>query len=200
MTNPRQRKKQRRVTIKKKKRISKKHQPLSINFGPILSESWDKKKTLKENYAHLGLIAKPNNEKCIFGKKYSTKTSLLNKNDNSKLQPNEAQIQRDNEGNVIEIIYGKQRKFDDTSDSDITTEEMAPKTEVIRELKEKAEKSTKVDRKLSKNETIFLEKLIDRYGDDIDAMTKDIKLNAMQQTAGDLRRKIKKLNKEKKQS
>ncbi|KAG5519692.1 hypothetical protein PMAC_001848 [Pneumocystis sp. 'macacae'] len=187
MTNPRQHKKQKKAIIKKK--ALKRHKPLFIKSDPIISENWNKKKTLKQNYSHLGLIAKPNDKNCIFIKKHNIKTSFLNKNDQSKLQPNEARIQRDNEGNIVKIIYGKQREFDDILNSDIKTEEISPKT------KKKATRSTKIDRKLSKNETLFLRRLIDCYGDNIDAMTKDIKLNAMQLTAGDLQRKIKKLNK-----
>ncbi|KAG4303621.1 hypothetical protein PCANB_000054 [Pneumocystis canis] len=195
MTNPRQRKKQKRVKIKKKKKVLRKNLSLPIQYDPVLSKNWEKKQSLEKNYERLGLIAKPNKKRNVSQRECNTNRSLLNKNNTLKLQPNEALIQRDDEGNVIKVIYGKKREFDDSSDNDLEIEENLQQTEAVRELKKRVERGVKIERKLSKNETLFLEKLINRYGDNVDAMAKDIKLNVMQQTAADIQRRIKKLKK-----
>jgi len=43
---------------------------------------------------------------------------------------------------------------------------------------------------MSEGEAKFVESLLKKYGDNVEAMTRDIKLNPYQQTAGELRRKI----------
>lgn len=47
-------------------------------------------------------------------------------------------------------------------------------------------------RQQSQREEAWIAALVDKYGDDIPAMVKDRKLNPMQQTAGDIGRRIKK--------
>ncbi|KAG4306207.1 hypothetical protein PORY_000195 [Pneumocystis oryctolagi] len=177
---------------KKRKRVSLRHAPCTIRFGSVLSEKWKKERTLEQNYVEMGLVAKPNKERCMYG----LGGFLSEKDDSLRLRPNEAKIQRDHQGNIVEIVYGKQKEFDEMEE-DVEMKDRVPKTSVIKELREKASKIIKTERKPSKNEILFLKRLIDRYGEDVDAMAKDIKLNVMQQTAADLRRRIKRLNKEK---
>lgn len=195
MTNPRQRKKLKRPKLQKRKKVSKNNIWTSIGYSPV-SSNWEKKQTLIQNYRRLGLVARPN-QKTGGSETNDSDISFFSETNLSKLQPNEARIERDDKGNIIGIIYGKQREFDDESDDNVMQiEEKVPKTDVIRELKKRAARYVKVDKKLSKNETYFLKRLIDRYGDNVEAMAKDIKLNIMQETVGTLQRKINKLKKE----
>ena len=50
----------------------------------------------------------------------------------------------------------------------------------------------KKPRHMSKQEQEWVERLVGIHGDDIGAMVRDMKLNPMQQSAGDLKRRIRK--------
>ncbi|QSL64327.1 hypothetical protein MERGE_001627 [Pneumocystis wakefieldiae] len=150
-----QHKKRKRIKLKKRKKISK-NTSKSVCLVPILSEKWKKEETLEKNYTELGIVLKQNEQS--FGKVEESNEFTSNKKNSLKLKPNEAQILRDEEGNIIKVIYQNEYNFDD-------------------ELNEIALKSTKA-------KTQIIE----------EAMAKDIKLNPMQQTAADLRRRISKLN------
>lgn len=68
-------------------------------------------------------------------------------------------------------------------------------TEVFKSLMEEARNpAPKKKRHQSEREREWLEKLVAKYGDDTKAMAKDRKLNPMQQTEPDIRRRIAKLN------
>lgn len=62
------------------------------------------------------------------------------------------------------------------------------KTDVVRALEERAAKKTKVIRHTSEFEETWLVKLVDKYGDDVAKMARDIKLNQWQKTPGELRK------------
>ncbi|KTW29398.1 hypothetical protein T552_01351 [Pneumocystis carinii B80] len=191
MANPRQHKKRKKIKLKRRKKTSSNRNPtISTRLGSILSEKWKKEKTLEENYKELGIVLKQNKQSNIKEEEYNGFFS--NENNLLKLKPNEAQILRDDQGNIIKVIYGKKYDFDDEL-NEIAMENRKAKTQVIEELKNKIKNNIKSDRKPSQNEINFLNKLIERYGDNVDAMAKDIKLNPMQQTAADLRRRISKL-------
>jgi len=65
--------------------------------------------------------------------------------------------------------------------------------EVLRELEmEAAQPTEKPVRHQSDREREWLERLVDKYGDNVVAMARDKKLNPMQQTTGDLARRLRK--------
>jgi len=67
------------------------------------------------------------------------------------------------------------------------------KTAVVRELEEQAARpKEKVPRKQSAREGQWAEDLVQKHGDDYAAMSRDMKLNPMQQSAGDLKKRVKK--------
>jgi nucleolar protein 16 len=49
----------------------------------------------------------------------------------------------------------------------------------------------KYKRKQTENEVAFIEELVKKYGDDVGKMTRDIKINYMQRSEGDLKKRIK---------
>ncbi|GAA5988596.1 hypothetical protein JCM10908_003634 [Rhodotorula pacifica] len=64
------------------------------------------------------------------------------------------------------------------------------KTDIVRALEERAARKTKVIRHTSEFEETWLVKLVDKYGDDVAKMARDIKLNQWQKTPGELRKMI----------
>ncbi len=103
--------------------------------------------------------------------------------DQNGLKPGEALIKRDAEGNVIDIIYGKA-----TQDAEMADVE---KTEVIKALEARASEESKTPREASIGEVSWLKQIVAKYGDDMDRASRDRKLNPMQQSPGDLRKRVK---------
>ncbi|KAB5547332.1 ribosome biogenesis protein Nop16 [Coniochaeta sp. 2T2.1] len=134
----------------------------------------------------------------------------------------EARVERDPEtGKIIRIVRagGKEARknplndplarFDEDSDDDMEDgegegewegideeqeeEEENKRPMVIRQLEKEANAPReKVVRHQSEREREWLESLVKRHGDDIQAMARDGRLNPMQQTASDIRRRLKK--------
>lgn len=64
---------------------------------------------------------------------------------------------------------------------------------VIRQLEEAAKNGVrKAPRKQSQREEEWLERLVSKYGDDYGRMSRDKKLNPMQQTEADIKKRVKK--------
>ena len=67
------------------------------------------------------------------------------------------------------------------------------RTEVVRQLEARAANAVKkAPRKQSEREEQWVEALVNKYGDDYLKMERDMKLNPMQQSVGDLKRRVKK--------
>ncbi|THY27461.1 60S ribosomal subunit biogenesis protein-like protein Nop16 [Aureobasidium pullulans] len=67
------------------------------------------------------------------------------------------------------------------------------RTDVIRQLEEQASRPIKkAPRKQSEREEEWIERLIQKHGDDYLGMARDMKLNPMQQSVGDLKKRVKK--------
>jgi nucleolar protein 16 len=68
-----------------------------------------------------------------------------------------------------------------------------PKRGVVGQLEVLAESGErKGPRKPSVREAEWIERLVSKHGDDFRAMSRDVKLNPMQQSEGDIRRRVKK--------
>ncbi|KAJ0308369.1 hypothetical protein COL5a_000731 [Colletotrichum fioriniae] len=125
----------------------------------------------------------------------------------------EARVERDADGKIIKIHYASANKRPNplndplnALEEDSDEEEGAgaeneeewggiddeSRPEVIRLLeKEAALPEIKKPRHISQQEKEWLERLIAKHGDDYDAMVRDRKLNPMQQTRGDIARRVK---------
>lgn len=128
--------------------------------------------------------------------------------DTGVLQHEEVTVERDEGGNIIRVVRsGEQAKNDNPlndplNDLEMETEqgptEQKTQTEVVAALeKEAAEEAALLEKKRkprsqSGREEEWIESLMAKYGDDVSKMVRDRKLNPMQQTEGDLKRRIKK--------
>lgn len=108
------------------------------------------------------------------------------------------------EDDQVEVAGRKVRRsnplndpLDDLSDDDedLTPQEKRSASKIVQQLERQADtegQAPKKPRHQSKREEEWITRLVERHGDDYQAMARDRKLNPMQQTAGDLRRRINK--------
>lgn len=134
----------------------------------------------------------------------------------------EAKVERDESGRIVRVLQGDSiaptpNPLHDSLtdlDSESDTEDPAVRllhdqhgtvggsghsgtshsvTNVVRDLEEQARlPAARYKRKQTENEQAFVESLVRKYGDDYSKMARDTKLNYMQRSEGDLKRRIKK--------
>ncbi|KXH36213.1 ribosome biogenesis protein Nop16 [Colletotrichum simmondsii] len=180
--------------------------------------SRNKKETLTQNYRRLGLTARLKSatggtEKTLAQLEQAKATSAqrdpfaISTTEEAVFE--EARVERDADGKIIKIHYASANKRpnplndplnaleEDSDDEEENEEEWGgiddeSRPEVIRLLeKEAALPEIKKPRHISQQEREWLERLIAKHGDDYDAMVRDRKLNPMQQTKGDIARRVK---------
>ncbi|KAI0119611.1 ribosome biogenesis protein Nop16 [Daldinia grandis] len=128
----------------------------------------------------------------------------------------EVRVERDENGKIIRVLDGSKRKDnplnDPLNDLDSDDEEEDEDDEeeggeewggiedangeddmIVAQLEDEASRPiVKKPRTLTKRETEWLQSLVDKHGEDAKAMSRDRKLNPMQQTEADIVRRIKK--------
>lgn len=171
---------------------------------------------MSQNYSRFGLVAKLGVVAGGVSKKpgQAPKNPLAYKSaDQGMLKIREVKVERDAEGKIVRVLRDDNPLNDplnaldsDNEDSPfapmqddgeewggIEEDEKQPKPEVVSRLEEEASRPVeKRVRHQSERELEFLQRLVDKHGDDVDAMARDMKLNPMQQTRGDLNRRLKK--------
>ncbi|KAJ4306480.1 Nucleolar protein 16 [Collariella sp. IMI 366227] len=186
----------------------------------IIAKNWNKKETLSQNYTRFGIVAKlgkqtggtaPNNKSTL---STSSHDSLAVQSANQGLlQVREVKVERDAEGRITRVLRDTNPLEDPLNELDSDSEEQQQKRrdlekyqdewsgirddpsrpEVLRELERQASRPVeKTVRHQSGREMEWLERLVGKHGDDTAAMARDAKLNPMQQTAGDIKRRLKK--------
>ncbi|KAM7221652.1 Ribosome biogenesis protein Nop16 [Rhypophila decipiens] len=187
---------------------------LNPRGNDTIAKAWDKKQTMSQNYSRFGLVAKLGTTAGGVSKKpgQAPKNPLAYKSaDQGMLKVREVKVERDADGKIIRIIRDENPLNDPLNalDSDGEGGENpfapmeddgeewggidGPQSEVVRQLE--AEANRPIEKKVrhqSEREKEFLQRLVDKHGDDVDAMVRDMKLNPMQQTRGDLSRRLKK--------
>ncbi|CAG8575723.1 1366_t:CDS:2 [Acaulospora colombiana] len=106
------------------------------------------------------------------------------------LDPDEGIIERDEQGNVINVIIRKNHE------EDTKVLPTPAKTEVVRALEIQAAEVYTHERRQSEGERRLCEELINKYGNDYQSMSRDIKINTYQHTAAQLKKKCEKYLKE----
>ncbi|QSZ35502.1 hypothetical protein DSL72_008372 [Monilinia vaccinii-corymbosi] len=192
---------------------SKRVNPLG---NAIIAANWRQDETLTQNYRRLGLTSRLNSvtggiEKRQAGleSKTSTASKLAISNTIPKnLAPTEARVERDPEtGKIARVIYDdkKANPLNDALNSDAEDEDRegfegfgdeadsGPKNEIVQMLEEQASRAAeKKERKQSEREKEWIERLVKRWGENYGAMVRDRRLNPMQQTEPDIRRRVQK--------
>jgi nucleolar protein 16 len=141
----------------------------------------------------------------------------------TKLTPTETKVERDPQtGRILRIIRSdgesedataRKRKsnplndpLENLSDQEETSAMSTRPSDIVAELEAQAEEEAAIlarkkrPRQQSKREEEWIARLVGKYGDDIRAMARDVKLNPMQQSEGDLRRRLKKWKENKQMS
>lgn len=114
------------------------------------------------------------------------------------ITPTEVRVERDPEtGKIIRVIHSKKENplndpllTDDEEDVDMS-EAGAEKIGIIAELERQAARAPeKKPRQQSTREKEWIERLVNKYGEDTKKMSRDMKLNPLQQTEADIARRI----------
>ncbi|CAM1508130.1 Fc.00g049780.m01.CDS01 [Cosmosporella sp. VM-42] len=185
----------------------------------LIARNWNKDETMAQNYRRLGLLARlkaptGGTEKLLHAT--TTKTSAKDPFAIATIENavvSEARVERDADGNIIRIIgTGRENPLNDPLndiDNDGFEDEAEPAeewggiddadaTDVVKSLIEESKQPVVAKpRHQSSREREWLESLIEKHGDNTQAMAKDKKLNPMQQTAADIARRIGKMKKNK---
>ncbi|KAK1926934.1 ribosomal large subunit biogenesis-related protein [Papiliotrema laurentii] len=215
MANPRQRSKARshkstKPSLSVKRRMHHKLNKAPPLKGPeVLQGQWDKTKTVFQNYAALGLLPSiPLPQGPSSSRSHRAKLPFLpgqpaagDDDDDEALKGaivGYGRIIRDDEGNVIDIILPEDEagaQGGEEQDAGSETEEprvVEAKTEVVKSLEALAATAAPVKRHTSVSERTWLHNLVEKHGDDTEAMATDLKLNVWQKTQGEIKRMIKK--------
>ncbi|KAI8410330.1 hypothetical protein FOFC_10184 [Fusarium oxysporum] len=189
---------------------------LNPRGNDAIAKNWNKKETLSQNYRRLGLVARLKAPTGGTEKKLGATTTRAYPNDPFSIATvenaivSEARVERDADGKIIRILgEAKPNPLNDPlndldNDSDAEPaeewggiEDDADATDVVKTLLEQSKQpDLPKKRHQSTREKEWLDKLVAKYGDDTAAMARDRKLNPMQQTAADIAKRIRKMNKE----
>ncbi|KAJ7074265.1 ribosome biogenesis protein Nop16 [Mycena amicta] len=201
MANPRQRRKKRSSTHRavSHSRNSKKMPrpspfltvpiraptvPLAIR-GPasaILNARWDKRKTLRQNYAALGL-AHTLNPSAAGGVEPTETSTGMNDGPTPSIPKGRGRILRDDDGNVVGIELAEDD--DDDEENEAENQTLAEQKWLVAGAIPAAG-----PRHPSRLELTYIQHLVDKHGTDVLHMARDTKLNAEQRTVGELKRAL----------
>ncbi|KXX78466.1 Nucleolar protein 16 [Madurella mycetomatis] len=206
-----------RATVRMPNKRKKALNPLGNN---IIAKNWNKKETLSQNYTRFGLVAKlgkttggtaPTNKATLTAS--SLDPLAVKSADQGLLNISEVKVERDAQGRIKRILRDSNPLNDPLNELDSDDEQQqqqqqqqqaegwdgikddgeGERPEVLRALEREASRPTeKTVRKQSERETEWLKRLVERHGEDTAAMARDMKLNPMQQTAADIRRRLRK--------
>ncbi|KAG0317381.1 Nucleolar protein 16 [Dissophora globulifera] len=178
-----------------RKTANKHKKKVNITGNKIIRDNWDTSKTLRQNYARLGLLTSLNG--VTGGIEVKDEEELMDNEQKSleelaeSLTEEQGIIQRDDAGNIVNVIVGKVKTKEEIAE--FMLRDVAPvkaKTDVVRALEAQAANVLKTERYQSEGEVVWAAKLVEKYGDDYEKMFWDRKLNPNQQTAAQLKKRI----------
>ncbi|EXJ94931.1 hypothetical protein A1O1_00049 [Capronia coronata CBS 617.96] len=191
-----------------------------VNFlgNETIAKNWDRTLTVSQNYKRLGLSSRLNAATGGTEKKRTRDGDIEEEIRDSlaitgpraatKITAQEVQVEKDPKtGRIIRVIRAETDEVNDNPlndplndimDVDMEKPQSKQKSSVVAQLEAQAAEEeallakTKRPRKQSQREEEWIAKLVEKHGDDIKAMVRDRKLNPMQQSEGDISRRIKK--------
>ncbi|KAJ5155375.1 hypothetical protein N7492_008178 [Penicillium capsulatum] len=203
-------------------RLKSGNKKINVLGNAIIAENWNKNETLTQNYQRLGLLHKLNTpaggKERIPGKEELADAShSLQINGSavklaSKIELGETRVERDPEtGKILRVIREEDERkranplndpLNDLEDAELeaTAGTAVPASAVVQQLERQADMEcvtvkAKKPRHQSSREEEWITRLVEKHGEDFTAMARDRKLNPMQQSVGDLRRRINKWKK-----
>ena len=168
----------------------------------------DQSLTLSQNYRRLGLSSKlnaytggtePNTKPTTSERRRKDTLSIPTSHKASELRTSEVKVTRNPKtGAIISVQHETSERENPLGDplneySDWEDEEVVEGSSrgIVPELEEQAKYSRpKRLRMQSQREREWIERLVERWGDDWAGMVRDRKLNPQQQTEGDLKRRV----------
>jgi nucleolar protein 16 len=204
-----------------KVRQKTKSKKLNVTGNALVAANWDQSQTLRQNYQRLGLTVRlnavsggrePLSRSISKSAPAATKRDPLNV-ENVKLAttitPGTARVERGPDGRILRVIHAEEKeeqrgRMNPLGDplNEIEDEEMDEENAgngedetgivgLLRDQVKEAEMGEKKKRKPSKREGDWIEALIEKWGEDYKAMSRDRRLNERQQTEGEIRRRVK---------
>lgn len=185
----------------------------------------DRSLTLEQNYKRLGLSTKLNSSiagpkkikgrgTVSTGEKHDS-LAIAPTNLQATAKPQEVRVERDPEtGRILRVIHAEEEETNNnplndplndlSDDGDPSVGEKHPHAganNIVAQLEAQAVKEAEIEakrkrpRQQSSREEEWMARLVAAHGDDVEAMFKDRKLNPMQQSQGDIARRLKKWKK-----
>ncbi|WFD30618.1 Nucleolar protein 16 [Malassezia sp. CBS 17886] len=212
MANPRQRRKahsgKHSGATKSAKRAAKQRLKRAPTvMGPdVLREHWDPTKTVRQNYAKLGLVPSLSKQTggLDHGDPYAKRPAAADRAPRKGM----ARIVRDAEGNVVDVLEADADEGDeetpwgpvlnDENERDEDPPMLPPRLhgeregEVVQTLSQLADDAAPVARYVSAGENAWIVDLVRAHGSDTAAMARDRHRNVWQKTPGEIRRAIRK--------
>ncbi|KAI9296470.1 hypothetical protein K502DRAFT_340963 [Neoconidiobolus thromboides FSU 785] len=195
MVNPRQRRKLKNPVQKRK--AKKTNRKTAVPGIALVQQHWDKSKSIQENYSNLGLMQRLNKPKGGISSQItedSTKPfdlSNCESMDNATLSryigPEFGVIERDEEGNIVNITIADKEDYIDKP-----LPKAPAKTEFMKELESLASQEVTAAKFIGELDRKMCVQLINKYGDDFKAMSRDHKINMNQLTPKQIKRLIEK--------
>ncbi|KAJ5623978.1 hypothetical protein N7510_000287 [Penicillium lagena] len=207
----------------KDSRLKSGNKKINVLGNAIIADNWDKTLTLTQNYRRLGLMHKLNaptgGKERLPGQGEAAESSLHIKGSAkaaAQIGLGETRVERDPEtGKILRVIkdddeievagYKRRRAnplndpLNDLSDNEDILPDVS-NSAIVQQLERQADVedkkvTAKKPRHQSERESGWILQLIEKHGDNLPAMVRDRKLNPMQQSEGDLRRRINKWKK-----
>ena len=186
---------------------------INIKSNPIIAANWDQSLTLSQNYRRLGLSSKLNSSsggveaKVRNGENDSQADegrdplAITGKIRGGKAELGSVRVVRDAEGKITGVVRDKEQTTRNPLGDPLTELEdregedegqrAGRATGIVAQLEEASQfEKKKRPRKQSQREEEWLGSLVEKWGDDVGAMARDRKLNPMQQSEGDLRKRV----------
>ncbi|KAJ2724407.1 Nucleolar protein 16 [Coemansia sp. Benny D115] len=200
MVRPIARKKLRNPKLKTTRRKADKAHKINYKGHPLIRDQWDRLLTVTENYKKLGLVSKLN--KVTGGVAFDINASKSADKEGSDEESEEKKlkkaipkgygvIERDEEGNIVNIVMGDEEQ--NPLDSDYEVEGVEAKGEGAKILESFVNShEDRRERWMSQGSRQAMQAFVDAHGDDYEAMFWDHKLNYLQMTKKQIEKKVKK--------